>query len=85
MEEKFASRRELLDRWRSIEEEEEQFSTLVEAERVAKLTNGMHVYSCPIISNLVDLDWSRRGEHARGSSELRKRPIVSFKEEVKTR
>ncbi|KAK2634672.1 hypothetical protein Ddye_029464 [Dipteronia dyeriana] len=37
-----------------------RFATLKEASRVARLTNGMHVYGRPILSKVVDLNWNDR-------------------------
>ncbi|KAK1592860.1 hypothetical protein Q3G72_031542 [Acer saccharum] len=37
-----------------------RFATIEEAERVARLVNGMHVYGWPIVFKMADLDWSNR-------------------------
>lgn len=37
-----------------------RFATLDEAERVARITNGMHVYGWPILAKVANLDWNRR-------------------------
>ena len=40
-----------------------RFSTMVEAEMLAKLTNGIHVYGWPIISKIADREWSKRDRY----------------------
>ncbi|KAK0580061.1 hypothetical protein LWI29_035805 [Acer saccharum] len=37
-----------------------RFASVEEAQRVAKLTNGMHVYSWPIRTKVADYGWSKR-------------------------
>ncbi|KAK3218922.1 hypothetical protein Dsin_012892 [Dipteronia sinensis] len=39
-----------------------RFATLEDAERVARLTNGMHVYGWPIISKIASSDWSNQNK-----------------------
>ena len=37
-----------------------RFATLEEAEHVARITNGMHVYGWPITSKVANIDWNKR-------------------------
>ncbi|KAK3229528.1 hypothetical protein Dsin_001409 [Dipteronia sinensis] len=46
-----------------------RFQTLEEARKVAKMTNGMHMYGWSISSKVASYDWSNRRWIGRGSNE----------------
>ena len=40
-----------------------RFATMIEAERVVGLTNGMHIYGWSIISKVASVEWANRGRN----------------------